>query len=428
VTAGESASPALEPDSLPGGSPSVFVRYRTPVLSWACVAVAILWVQQVAFEITYRGARGLGALVPSEWHAYAGRIGWDSGVYLRIAEYGYRPEDGLEAGFPAYGLAIRALHAVGLDIQTAAVLLSLAFGLAATLLFWRWMEGRGIDPRTRRLALWLFLVYPYAFMMFGVAYSDPMLLAAVLAVAVCADDRRWWLAGLLGGVATATRPTGLVVLVYLAVAVFDDAGGLVVPERVAASTVAERLRAGWSTVRGVRLRRPALRPAHAWVLLALWGIGAYMVFLWRYSGDPFRFWTVQDSDYGHGSILDFRTWIHASFLVEPGLEIHHVGDVVNELAATVVFVATVVCAPWIGRRFGWAYTALMWGFALMIWFFDRWLAPAGRYLLPVVPFLAVWLATLLVDRPWGRRLTLAGFAAGSLTLAAGFAGAFEIHW
>ena len=417
-----------EPGDASVESGSLVARYRTPLLSWACVALVLLWVQQVAFDIVYRGAHGLGALLPTEWHAYAGRIAWDSGLYLRVAEFGYRPGEGLEPGFPAYALAIRALHAVGVDLQTAAVLLSLVFGLTATLLFWRWMEGRSIDPRTRRLALWLFLLYPYAFMMFGVAYSDPMLLAAVLAVALCADDRRWLLAGLIGGVATATRPTGLVVLVYLAVAVFDDAGGLVVPERVAASTLGERVRAGWATVRGVRLRRPALRPAHAWVLLAGWGIAAYMVFLWRYSGDPFRFWTVQDSDYGHGSILDVRTWIHASFLVAPGLEIHSVADVLNELAATVVFAATVVCAPWIGRRFGWAYTALLWGFALMIWGFDRWLAPAGRYLLPVVPFLAVWLATMLVDRPWGRRLTLTGFAAGSLALAAGFAGAFDIHW
>ena len=164
------------------------------------------------------------------------------------------------------------------------------------------------------------------------------------------------------------------------------------------------------------------------MLLSLWGVVAYMVFLQRHVGNPLYFWTVQDTDYGHGGLLDPRTWLKASMLRKPLLEIHSVGDVLNELGATAVLVGVVASAAAVGRRFGRAYTVLMVLLSLNVWVFCRWVAPGGRYLLPVVPFVAAWVAPRLDARPAVRNGLLVAAGLVMLVLAAGFAGLFGLHW
>lgn len=407
------------------------------MLGWFLVAVLINWVQQVAWRWSELGWSGVGTLVPGRFDPTAGRIAWDAGLYLRVAERGYRLAEGLEAGFPGYALAIRVVHSLGADWGTAAVLVSMASGLAVALLAWAWMLQAGLDLRVRRTALALLLLYPWAFVLFGVAYSDPLLLALVLGAVVLVGRDRWVLAGIVGGAATAVRPTGLAVVPALVVAALERSGALVVPDRVAADPsiravgdrVVDTLRRSWATCRGVRLRRGRLRPVHAAVLLSLWGVVAYMVFLQRHAGDPLYFWSTQVSGgYGHGGVTDWHTWIKASFLVEPLLEIFTPADVLNEVGATAVFVAVVVGAPALGRRFGWALTALSWSLAGMVWMFTRWMAPSGRYLLPVIPFLAALVAPWLVARPRRRTAVLVVSGGCSVALAAGFAGWFDLHW
>lgn len=404
-------------------------HWAEPVLGWFVVAATLNWVQQVAWRWSETGWSGAASLLPGGFEPAAGRIAWDAGLYLRVAENGYRLSEGLEAGFPGYALAIRAVHALGAGWGEAAVLVSMASGLAVALLAWAWMLQAGLELRARRTALALLLLYPYAFVLSGVAYSDPLLVALVLGALVLANGDHWVLAGLVGGAATAVRPTGLAVVPALAVTALDRSGALVVPVRTAVVGLGERVRAGWSTLRGVRLRASALRPVHAAVLLSLWGVVAYMVFLQRHAGDPFYFWSTQVSGgYGHGGLSDWQSWTKASMVVAPLLEVFWVGDVLNELAATAVFVAVVLCGPSLGRRFGWGVATLGWALAVMVWVFARWMAPAGRYLLPVVPFLAALSAPWLAARPRIRAVVLAVSAAGSFVLAAGFAGWFELHW
>lgn len=399
------------------------------MLAWFVVAAVLNWVAQAAWRWSEVGWSGPRSLLPGGFEPAAGRIAWDAGLYLRVAERGYRLSEGLEAGFPGYALAIRAVHALGLGYGGAAVVVSMVAGLAVALLAWAWMLQVGLDLRVRRTALAVLLLYPYAFVLFGVAYSDPLLLALVLGALVLAGGDHWVLAGLVGGAATAVRPTGLAVVPALAVTALDRSGALVVPVRAATVGVRDRVRAGWATLRGVRVRGSALRPVHAAVLLALWGVVAYMVFLQRHAGDPLYFWSTQVSGgYGHGALTEPGTWLKASFVVEPLLEIYTPADVVNEGAATAVFVAVVLCGPSLGRRFGWGVATLGWVLAVMVWVFARWMAPAGRYLLPVVPFLAALFAPWLVARPRIRAAALVVSALGSLALTVGFAGWFELHW
>ncbi len=408
---------------------SAAARWIEPLVGWAAAALLLDRVLRVA----HHAATGWSDLGPALWGWFdplGGRIAWDSGLYLRVAEAGYRPEEGLVAGFPGYALAIRAIDSLGVSPQTAAVLVSALSGLATTLLFWRWMLDRGLDLRTRRTALALLLTFPYAFLLAGVAYSDPLFVALVLGTVVLAESGHWVWAGLVAGAATGTRAMGLALVAYLVVLALDRSGGLTVPDPDPASGVAGRMRAGWSTLRGVRCSGRGLRPAHLGVLLSVWGIAAYAVYLWRLTGDPVAFWSAQVSGgYGHGGVLDLRTWLKASFVRSPGLEVHHIGDVLNELAATAAFALVVFAGVRVGRRFGWALSALLWSSAVMAWAFCRWLAPAGRYLLPVLPFVWAWLAAgPLATRSRARVAVPVAFLAGSVLLAAGFAGVYELHW
>ena len=404
-------------------------RLWEPAAWWAGITVVVLWVQQVAYRATYQGLHRWSDWLPGRYAAYQGRVAWDSGLYLRVAEHGYRTSEQLEAGFPAYSLAIRWTTGLFGEAQNAGVVLTLLCGLGAALLLWVWTGQQALNLRARRTTLLLLLLYPWAFVLYGVVYSDAMLLVLVLGTAVLVSSERWVLAGLVAGLATATRPTALVLVPFLVVAALESSGAVSIPTTMPAGGGArDRLVAGWTSLRGARWQQGRLRPVHAGVLLSLWGVGAYMVFLQRHAGNPFYFWTVQDSGYGHGGLLDPRTWLKVSMVEKPLLEVHSVGDVLNELGATAVLVGVVASAAAVGRRFGRAYTVLMVLLPLNVWVFCRWVAPGGRYLLPVVPFVAAWLAPRLDARPGLRNGLLAASGLTMLVLAAGFAGLFGLHW
>lgn len=405
---------------------------RTPTLAWAVCALAVNWVQQVIYRIDVIGYLGASSLLPGRFAPFAGRIAWDSGLYLRVAQFGYRRSEGLEAGFPLYALLIRWTHGIFGGYQWAAVLISMASGLAATVLFWRWLELRSVPETARRTALTLFLFYPYSFMLFGVAYSDALLVALVLGALVLAESDRWIAAGLVGTAATATRPTGLMLVPALVVLVLQrsDAVRLESPDHARSpdDRWIDRARSTGRRLRGLRIDVSRLHARHLGVLLSLGGVGAYMVFLYRHTGDPLYFWTIQRTDYGHPPVRLLSTWLKARFFLDPTREVHHVGDVLNEAVSTVVVLCSIAASPLIGRRFGWAYGVLMFAISSNVWLAASWFAPGGRYLLPVIPFLAAWLAPPLAAKPSLRCVVLVMSAVGSLLLTIGFAGAFGLNW
>ena len=111
-------------------------RLWEPAAWWAGITVVVLWVQQVAYRATYQGIARWTDLLPGQFLPFQGRVAWDSGLYLRVAERGYRVDEGLEAGFPAYSLAIRWTTPLFGDPQAAGVALTLVFGLGAALVLW----------------------------------------------------------------------------------------------------------------------------------------------------------------------------------------------------------------------------------------------------------------------------------------------------
>jgi hypothetical protein len=226
---------------------------------------------------------------------------WDAVWYLVIAHYGYRPELGAltasrTAFFPLYPLGLRALADVGLAPVIAGVLLSVAalvaglYGLhrlttleVARLRHHGYADGRRrgasvegnmsfvkLDGReVARLAVLLTAFAPMAFF-FSAVYSESLYLALSVGVFLCARRGQWASAALLGALASATRTTGVVLMLPIALLYLYGPR----EDRVADFPLARAL-------------RPRYRLRHDVLVLALVpvGLGLYMAHLALVGGD-----------------------------------------------------------------------------------------------------------------------------------------------
>jgi hypothetical protein len=190
---------------------------------------------------------------------------WDSVWYLRIADSGYGDSAPRAAFFPLYPLLVRAVGTVfgGSHgaLLVAAYLISLAAFLAALVLLYRLTELELGRPLARPTLL-LLAVFPAA-LYFGAPYSESLFLLLAVGAFYAARTDRWAWAGACAGLASATRSSGLLLLLPLVLI-------------------------WWSA----RARRP--RDA-AWLALAPLGLVAYAAWLGLVEGDALRFLDVQEA-------------------------------------------------------------------------------------------------------------------------------------
>jgi hypothetical protein len=196
---------------------------------------------------------------------------FDGRWYLLLAEHGY-PQTALHAKstlgfFPLYPLIARAVAWVtAMPIPLAALLTSLAGGLAAAVLVQRlatewWGEHAG------RRAVLVFCLFPGS-VVFSMAYSECLTLPLAVGCLLALRSQRWWVAGLLAGLATAVEPVALVLVPVCIVA-----------------AVTQIRRRGW--------RDPVARRSLAAPLLAPLGIGCLAIFFWIWTGTPFAAYLAQ---------------------------------------------------------------------------------------------------------------------------------------
>jgi len=322
---------------------------------------------------------------------------WDSGWYYRIAHDGYSYVKGKQSTvvfFPVYPLLMRATGgAVGSD-YVAGILVTAAAGIGAAALFFTWVRDR-LSPGAARASLLLFVLYPYAFFLFGAVYADAVFIVAVLGAFVLLEHDHPWLAGLVGAVATACRPMGAVLVVGLAVRAWErrrtDAG-----DGDAADTSGRR----WQDVG---------------VLLSGAGLAAFSLYLWSRFGDPLAFLTGQAAwDQSAG----LHTWLKIQFFKD----VTNFSSPLSWLTFVAHPILTVVglaLVPRVFRRFGKGYgiyVLLLIGLSALSTknFFGM-----SRYLLAAFPCFAV-AGELVADRPRVRRLATAASGLGLVLLTAAF--------
>ena len=364
------------------------------VVLWAVVGLSAAW-------LPWTGARS-NFFPGSPW--LEGWVHFDAGWYRDIADNGYSYVPGAQSSvafFPAYPLAMRGLGAVLGDTLLAGILVTVAAGGAAATMVWIWFRDR-LSPAAAWTAMGLFLLYPYAFYLYGAVYADALFVAALLAAFLLLETGHVWLAGLAGAVATASRPIGLVVVAGLVVRAMERRGvfprGRIDGGRTwTGGREADVESADGTPVRGGRkplvdLRRINWRDAP--VLVSVMGLGAYAYFLNRRFGNPFLFAEVE-KHWGQGA--GPRTW----FKVEFFKGVTNFGDPPSWLAYVahpIVVVVALVLVPRVFRRFGWGYGVFSLLAVGLAAFSTKDFFGSGRYVLAAFPCFAA-AADLLVGHP-----------------------------
>ena len=243
---------------------------------------------------------------------------WDGAWYIEIVDEGYpasvpevdgRLQQNTAGFFPGYPLVVRVAEPVlpgGPD--QAAVLVALGLGASATVAVALLAQAL-TDRATAERAAALFCFFPGSIAL-SLAYSEGLMITAAAACLLFLHRRQWLAAGIAGAVASASRPTGIVLAASCAWA----------------AAVAIRRRREWRA-----LAAPLLAPA---------GMAGFLAFLWARTGDA-GFWSrtsaeawLERRDFGANTLEAF--W---DFVVSP---VDHADQFV--LGLSLLFaVAAVVC-------------------------------------------------------------------------------------
>ena len=232
----------------------------------------------------------------ADHRSLAGQLArWDGTWFLRAAEQGWPRHLPMAHGhvaanttafFPVFPIAIRWLSsATTLSPLAVGVTISAVTGLTAVVAVGLLVRRFAGSEQATRATL-LFAVFPGTFA-FSLAYAEGIVLTCIALGLLALLERRWWLAGLLGLLATATSPIALAFVLSCAWC----AG-----------------RAAW--------RDRSLRPLVAPVLAPL-GFLAYMGWLWRHTG-VLDAWRLTERGGWHSSpSLAYPLHVLATFVRDP---------------------------------------------------------------------------------------------------------------
>ena len=219
-----------------------------------------------------------------------GLIRDDSWWYINIATQGYNIGDvpsgvqGNVAFFPLYPLLVKMATALTGNVFLAGVLVAnVALLFALGHLFALVRREWGEDTAAR--AVFYLAAAPTA-MFFSAMYTESLYLALVIATFNYANQRQWDRAALMGALAAATRNTGIVLAVAIALEGCHQYGVVWRPAHWGRAALWSHVRSQFQPV----LRSwPALLAAGCVPL----GLLAYMAYLANAFGDPFAFIHVQ---------------------------------------------------------------------------------------------------------------------------------------
>jgi hypothetical protein len=200
---------------------------------------------------------------------------FDSIWYLTIAQHGY--DVGSRAAFFP---VLPGILATGNRLLGSATLVGVTVSLTSSLLalyLLHRLVALDFGRDSARSTIWIAAWFPGA-MVLSALYSEPLFLLTSIASIYAARRGRWAVAGLLGGVAAATRSGGLLLLVPLLILYLYGPR----EDREADGQAVTWLRARY---------RPRLDLL--WLLAIPAGLALFMAYLAKTTGDPTAFFTAQ---------------------------------------------------------------------------------------------------------------------------------------
>jgi hypothetical protein len=303
---------------------------------------------------------------------------FDGGWYYQIARYGYLfapggPSAGVgKAGkiayFPVYPLLMRYAGRLfgtsAADVCFGGIAVSwTAFVAAMIALFF--LARLDLPPVRAERAVLLTAIFPFSFF-FGMIYTESLFLLLTVAAFLAFRTRRPILGGVCGGLASATRVNGILMLPALA----------------------------WIVWRNTE---PALRPRIRAIVglgLACTGLALYSLYVYRISGNPFE-WAASISRWGYhpgGPPWTAPIQLLARLATHPYAYLTTDGMAIYDVLYGLTGLLFVCAIPFVWYRFGTAYGLFM---AANLWLplssgvFEG----VGRYCSVLFPFF-IWLAAI----------------------------------
>lgn len=199
---------------------------------------------------------------------------WDSVWYLTVAEHGYGHQLARMAFFPLYPMLMAVVGALTGSDLVAGILISL-LAFAGALVVLHRLARLDLGDTLAESTVMLIAFSPVAFF-FSAVYTEGLFLLLSVACILLARRGRWLWAGVLGGLAAASRNSGVMLLIpFVLLFLYGPREDLPLPT------------ARWAHDEGWRrlLPRHPVRPAIALGLLIPAGLGAYMLYLGLTSGN-----------------------------------------------------------------------------------------------------------------------------------------------
>ena len=231
---------------------------KTPL--FALVIIIFVWRICLFFVET------LASFLLTEREKFMGPISlanFDGIHYLLIAERGYGLHQ--EAFFPLFPFLISLLaHVLGENYLIASILVVYLSLTISLFLFWR-LVSVDFQKKISRWSIAFLLLFPTAFFL-GSIYTESFFLLLVFGSFYAARRGNWWLAGLLGGLASATRMVGIFLLPALLLEFYLQ------------RYQGKKLEVRWIDIKKV-----------AGVFLVPTGLASFIVYLQNTVGDPLAF-------------------------------------------------------------------------------------------------------------------------------------------
>lgn len=265
---------------------------------------------------------------------------WDGLWYMSIVRDGYptvvapdvtyHVSDARAAFFPLFPMLARVFDTVLPGGDTVAVLaVNAVLGLIVVVLVAMIAEHL-YDERVGRTTAILVAMFPGSFVL-SFAYSEPLMIALAAGCMLCLLDCRWYEAGALAALATATRPNGLAIVLACMVAVY-----------------------------------PAIRDRRDWhalsaVLIAPLGFIAFQIWLGRRTGEAGVWFRVQREAWGEGASFGWTAITNtAEALASPFSSPTDTLTAISLVATVALLILSWRAKlPWMLTVYSWAIVALM---------------------------------------------------------------------
>ena len=247
----------------------LFERYRLAILVYLGSRVLLLLVAIVDGALRHHALLNELANWDGLWYRWLANAGYPHHVIHCCVGNGETHAQSTLGFFPLYPMVIWAVarplmlltgHSAIYSIMLAGVAVSIVGGLICTVLVQKLASGWWGESAGRRAAA-LFCLFPGS-IVFSMVYAEGIALPLAAGCILALQRRRWVLAGVLAGIATATTAQSLVLIGVCALS-----AGL------------ELRRRGWHHRAA---RRSLLAP-----LLSATGVVALGAFLWAWAGTPF---------------------------------------------------------------------------------------------------------------------------------------------